>query len=380
MRLPQHRQEEKPFLHDKLRDLKSLLDGNKDSDPRGVGKTRVLPWLVLSATLLSLFACVSFVSRRWDSDGEQYGKSDLHLDLTLRNLVSVSIGLSQLAGERIRKVKQSHKEGVEIKGQTNEGVDEPVTVADKVSNSVFINGFKSIFGNDMQLVSEETQPKTEAIIPQLEFVDTFVGGDRILNKQDISIIVDPLDATKEFTEETDVDGSNMLPFVTTLVCIVEKAQPIAGIIYRPFASNEPVIWGIATPHARHVYPNIAKIATGDSAHLIAVSRSHTGDAKDIVRDVISDPSHSYRSLPVGGSGYKSWLVLTGQADAYIHVTKIKIWDLCAGHALLRAAGGDVTDKRGNPLLYKSDQPEFNNGLVAALHRNKIDAIVNKLSS
>ena len=30
------------------------------------------------------------------------------------------------------------------------------------------------------------------------------------------------------------------------------------------------------------------------------------------------------SLPAGGSGYKSLLVARGEADAYVHVTKIKV--------------------------------------------------------
>ena len=76
-------------------------------------------------------------------------------------------------------------------------------------------------------------------------------------------------------------------------------------------------------------------------------------------------------VPAGGAGYKAHQVLAGTAEAYVHVTKIKIWDLCTGHALLLAAGGDVTDKNGGALMYDGKAPVFDNGLVAVLDKDKL---------
>ncbi len=107
---------------------------------------------------------------------------------------------------------------------------------------------------------------------------------------------------------------------------------------------------------------------------MTVSRSHAGDGNDVVAKYLSPRT----SKPAGGAGYKSWLVLTGQVDAYIHVTKIKVWDTCAGHALLRAAGGDMTDKSGVSLTYSKDHEVFENGLVATLSPDKLTSYVEKL--
>ena len=39
-------------------------------------------------------------------------------------------------------------------------------------------------------------------------------------------------------------------------------------------------------------------------------------------------------------------------DAYVHVTKIKKWDICAGDAILRALGGTLTDLDGREVDYR----------------------------
>ena len=42
----------------------------------------------------------------------------------------------------------------------------------------------------------------------------------------------------------------------------------------------------------------------------------------------------------------------GVADLYVHASRgTKLWDVCAPHAVLQAAGGRVSDVRGQPLRY-----------------------------
>merc|ERR1712228_925276 len=120
---------------------------------------------------------------------------------------------------------------------------------------------------------------------------------------------------------------------------------------------------------------IVKQPDSDAEKIVTVSRSHTGNGKDVVKDNLGK-----ESLPAGGAGYKSFLVLSGKVDAYIHVTAIKTWDLCAGHALLRSVGGDITDKDGKTLKYSKGKPKFENGLIASLDKGKIKKYAEKLSS
>lgn len=64
---------------------------------------------------------------------------------------------------------------------------------------------------------------------------------------------------------------------------------------------------------------------------------------------------------------------------YIHTTLIKKWDICAGHAILRAKGGRMTTLKGNTIDYSgSGNVKNNGGLVASLHNH--DTYLSKIGS
>lgn len=66
-------------------------------------------------------------------------------------------------------------------------------------------------------------------------------------------------------------------------------------------------------------------------------------------------------------GYKVLQVISENVDAYVHVTQIKKWDICAGDALLRAVGGRMTTLKGDTISYSAEDDVKNeDGLVATL--------------
>jgi 3'-phosphoadenosine 5'-phosphosulfate (PAPS) 3'-phosphatase len=62
-----------------------------------------------------------------------------------------------------------------------------------------------------------------------------------------------------------------------------------------------------------------------------------------------------------GSSLKFCLIAEGIADVYPRFGPTMEWDTAAGDAILRAAGGIVTDERGEPLRYGKADVKFANG-------------------
>lgn len=58
---------------------------------------------------------------------------------------------------------------------------------------------------------------------------------------------------------------------------------------------------------------------------------------------------------------------TGNADAYLHITAIKKWDICAGNAILKAVNGVMTTKHNKKIDYTDETNVVNeDGLIATL--------------
>ena len=55
------------------------------------------------------------------------------------------------------------------------------------------------------------------------------------------------------------------------------------------------------------------------------------------------------------------MIAEGSADLYPRITPTSEWDIAAGHAILVAAGGDLTQIDGTPFLYGKENitnPQF----------------------
>jgi len=63
-------------------------------------------------------------------------------------------------------------------------------------------------------------------------------------------------------------------------------------------------------------------------------------------------------------------VINGSIDAYVHTTRIKKCDVCAGNAILNAVSGQMTTFTGQSLDYgDTHNPQNNDGLLATLYEH-----------
>lgn len=147
--------------------------------------------------------------------------------------------------------------------------------------------------------------------------------------------------------------------VTVLVGIAVQGKPVAGVIHQPFYGSNlgrpahqqgRTVWGMKGLGVRGISPLPSR--TGGGLRL-AISRSHYSET---VKRVTESMGASEKVI-AGGCGNKMLMVLENAVDAYIYPsTGTKRWDTCAGDALIQAAGGEVTDLHGRPLVYDPETP------------------------
>lgn len=157
-----------------------------------------------------------------------------------------------------------------------------------------------------------------------------------------------------------------------MVCVAIKGKPIIGVIHNPFSGKTAWAWvdHATSEYLQAIYPHASQM----QQTIITVSRSHAGHAKDLIRNVFGEEA---KILIAAGAGYKVLQVVANNATAYLHSTKIKKWDLCAGNAILRAFGGVMTTLDNQLIDYKAnDDPVNTHGVLATItnHRFYIDKL------
>ncbi len=211
----------------------------------------------------------------------------------------------------------------------------PVTEADERAEAAILPGLAALTP-DIPIVSEEEASKGR--IPQV--------GRRFW-------LVDPLDGTKEFLKR---NGE-----FTVNIGLIEDGQPVAGVVYAPVTGALYLGgFGQATVERPGQPPRPIAVRPPPAPGLTVVgSRSHADPREQewlAARFAIAETK-------AAGSSLKFCLVAAGEADLYARLGPTMEWDTAAGHAVLRAAGGSVTDTDGQSLAY--GKPDFRNpGFVA----------------
>ena len=212
---------------------------------------------------------------------------------------------------------------IDIKGDQS-----PVTKADIEAEAIILKGLRTAYPN-LPIVAEEEAAAGN--VP--EIADYFV-------------LVDPLDGTREFTSRNGA--------FTVNIALIHDRKPVAGVVHAPALNR--TFGGVVANNAFELIDGEAKPIHGRKAdydNIVAVaSRSH----RDEKTDVFLKKFNIKETISIGSS-LKFCLLAAGEADIYPRFGRTMEWDTAAGHAVLSAAGGCVTNEDGTPFLYgKRNQP------------------------
>ena len=239
-----------------------------------------------------------------------------------------------------------------------------IDIGDKKSNIAMVNSLLYTYPG-IRIVSEEHLPADSDIYPisvskSLFNSETFsvIPEDIQLNIEDLVIWIDPLDATKEYAE-------GLTQFVTTMVCVARKGEPLIGIIHQPFISK--TYWASRFGIDKQLLSMRSSFMSQNDHLRLIISRSHKGDIENLVKDLFVNST----LIEAAGSGYKVLELMKGHADIYLHKTYIKKWDICAPNVFLTyATEGQMTTLHGDPISYDFESDFVNkDGIFASAKPN-----------
>lgn len=236
--------------------------------------------------------------------------------------LTAATALAHQAGELLLRHRA---QGFTVEYKTSK--DDPVTVADREASELIVAGLQAHFPAD-GILSEELADSPQRLTRQRVWV------------------IDPIDGTQEYTQgEADYCVS---------IGLVVDGEPVLGVVYAP--SHKNIYTGVI---GQGVYKNGAAVGLNATLTLqqARISVSDSEHRREL--HAIALPNMQ----PSGSIALKLAKMAAGDQEATFTMSPRSEWDLAAGHALLRAAGGDLRRRDGSPILYNQPSPQIEQGII-----------------
>jgi myo-inositol-1(or 4)-monophosphatase len=250
--------------------------------------------------------------------------------------LEIAVALALEAGELLMRTRAA---GLEV---SYKGKDDPVTQADLNADALIRSGLAQRFPGD-GLLSEETVDDPSRL-----------GCERVW-------IVDPLDGTSNFVRGGD-------QFAVSIGLAI-RGEPVLGVVYNP-ARGELFAGAVGLGATLNDKPvTVTSTRDLEGAHLLVSSSEWREGLKDLTLPI----------KPISSIAYKLALVAGGLADGTFTANARYEWDVCAGAALVNAAGGIASLRDGSALTLNQPSPRLRWGILAAgrpLHAVLLEALSN----
>ena len=252
----------------------------------------------------------------------------------LESLFDALPDIARRAGDAIMEIYRSD---FAVRGKAD---DSPVTAADERAEELILADLAKL-APDIATVSEEAAARHGA--PVLD-----AAASRLF------WLIDPLDGTREFVQR---NGE-----FTVNIALIEGNFPLLGVVYAPAIDNggDAMYVGAAGLGAfageGQLRRPISVRPVPAAGLTVLASRSHGDEAA--LQAFLAQRGEQVAAIERSGSSLKLCLLAAGRADLYPRIGRTMEWDIAAGHAVLRAAGGSVATLDGRELTY--GKPGFEN--------------------
>ncbi len=162
-------------------------------------------------------------------------------------------------------------------------------------------------------------------------------------------LIDPNDGTSAF--QTGYRGASVS------IALVQAGKPVLGVVYAyaaPDDTGDMIAWAEGCgPLTRNGAPmENTPWATKATPQTIALV-SNSADRKSAA---YAEALRPMRFRPAPGIAYRLALAAVREGELALSLFHPRDFDIAAGHALIRGAGGILLDERGREICYPADRP------------------------
>lgn len=167
-------------------------------------------------------------------------------------------------------------------------------------------------------------------------------------------IIDPVDGTLDFVNKTGEFSIQL--------GLIEQGIPTLGIVYAPALDKLYIAQKGQGTYLIHKGEKTRLHVLENPLETMVRSRNHFTDEDKAFADELGIEKY----IIAGSVGIKLGLIAEGKGDIYVNNgPHLKLWDVCAPQVILEEAGGVVSMRNGETIIYDTEHIAVPPGFVGS---------------
>ncbi len=199
--------------------------------------------------------------------------------------------------------------------------------------------------------------KISKLTPNIPIISEETSENKSISNLKNFWLIDPIDGTYDYINNLD-------EFTINAGLIIDRL-PAAGLINAPAKNRMFYSYGEDCAYelinGKPAYLDCSKNFREDEVKFVSYSNKLKPEINEIHKKL------NVKSFVRMKSSLKFCVIAAGEFDGYVAEPRACEWDIAAGHAILKHAGGKITDFNGNEILY--GKKEFKNTSLILKSKN-----------
>ena len=193
--------------------------------------------------------------------------------------------------------------------------------------------------------------KIKDITPEITIISEETSTNKLKQNLKTFWLIDPIDGTSEYIRDKD-------EFTLNAALIIDN-KPEIGLINAPAKKRLFYAYSLGSSfelkNKKEIQLNCKKLTNQGEVKAVSYSNNLKPEILELHKKL---KVTEYKKMK---SSLKFCVVATGEYDLYVAEPRASEWDIAAGHAILKNAGGKISDFNGNEILY--GKKDFKNSSI-----------------